>query len=80
LPYTVAVETDAAEDGQWAAYLVFVRWAENSTAIMGHLTTDDLAQASTEGEARVVVDRLTLADLKRLLDTAIASEREWLSQ
>jgi hypothetical protein len=49
-PYTAAVETDAGDDpaAPWSAYLVFIRWAQTGTAIMGHLETPDLAEGASE--------------------------------
>jgi hypothetical protein len=78
-PYTVAVETDAAEDGDpdhpVAGYLVFIRWAQTGTAIMGHLETGDLVQARTEAEARAMLEALSLREVRALLDEAIARKR-----
>jgi hypothetical protein len=73
MPYTVAVEAERSEEteGDWVAYLVFLRWAENSTAIMGHLDSGDLSSGPTEEEARRAVGRLTLVEVKQLLDEAI---------
>ena len=64
-PYTVAVEAEPSEGraGEWAAYLVFVRWAQSGTTIMGHLETGDLAQGATEAEARAALEALPLASV-----------------
>lgn len=72
-PYTAAVDTDASEDAEapWAAYLVFVRWAQTGSAIMGHLETGDLATGRTEAEARSVLEALPLARVKEILDETI---------
>lgn len=72
-PYTVAVETDAADDPEepWAAYLVFVRWSRSGTAVMGHLETGDLARGRTEAEAREALEAWPLSRVKRVLDDAI---------
>jgi hypothetical protein len=72
-PYTAAVETDESGDPQapWSAYLVFVRWAQTGTAIMGHLETGDLATAATEDEARAALDALPLARVREILDQTI---------
>jgi len=77
-PYTAAVETEApAEPGQpWAAYLVFVRWAQTGTAIMGHLETGDLAAAPSEDEARAALENLSLARVRELLDETIRRRAE----
>jgi hypothetical protein len=72
-PYTAAVETDAADDPAepWAAYLVFVRWAQTGTAVMGHLETDDLATAASEEEARAALESLSLTRVRQILDDTI---------
>ncbi|HUE97474.1 MAG TPA: hypothetical protein VMN39_12500 [Longimicrobiaceae bacterium] len=79
LPYTPAIESEAAEDA-WVAYLVFVRWAQDSTAVMGHLESDDLAHAPTERQAREAVERMPLTQAKSLLDRLIAERREWAAE
>jgi hypothetical protein len=75
-PYSVAVETDPQEDGAWAAYLVFLRWAETGSAIMGHLETGDLARAATAEEAKAILDQLPLPRVKEILEETIAARRE----
>ncbi len=72
-PYTVAVETDATGDPEepGAAYLVFVRWSRNGTAVMGHLETGDLARGRTEAEAAAALESWPLPRVKQALDEAI---------
>ncbi|HEX8244363.1 MAG TPA: hypothetical protein VF541_12725 [Longimicrobium sp.] len=72
-PYTAAVETDDSGDpaAPWSAYLVFVRWAQTGTAIMGHLETDDLVTAASEDEARAALETLPLARVRQVLDDTI---------
>jgi hypothetical protein len=72
-PYTAAVETDESgdPDAPWSAYLVFVRWAQTGTAIMGHLETDDLVAAASEDEARAALDALPLSRVREVLDETI---------
>ena len=76
-PYTAGVETDASDDPDLpvAGYLVFIRWAQTGTAIMGHLETADLVNARTEDEARARLEGLTLREVRSLLDEAIARKR-----
>lgn len=76
-PYTVAVETDRGEDpdAPWTAYLVFVRWAQTGTAVMGHLETGDLVAAATEEEARARLDALPLPEVRVILDETIRRRR-----
>jgi len=73
-PYTAAIEVERAEEptGGWAAYLVFVRWAQTGSAIMGHLETGDLAEGATEEEARAALEALPLRSVKEILDQEIA--------
>ena len=75
-PYTVAVETDAADGPEQpvAAYLVFVRWSRNGTAVMGHLETGDLETRPTEEEARRALEAWPLARVKQALDEAIRAK------
>lgn len=73
-PYTAAVETDASDEDPalpWAAYLVFVRWAQTGSAVMGHIETGDLATAATEDEARAALEALPLARVRQILDETI---------
>ena len=76
-PYTAGVETDASDDpdGPVSGYLVFIRWAQTGTAIMGHLETGDLVAAPTEDEARARLEALSLREVRALLDEAIARKR-----
>jgi hypothetical protein len=76
-PYTVGVETDATGDDAlpYAGYLVFIRWAQTGSAIMGHLETGDLVSARTEEEARALLEALPLTTVRALLDEAIARRR-----
>jgi hypothetical protein len=72
-PYTAAVETEASGNpaAPWSAYLVFVRWAQTGTAIMGHLETGDLVTAASEDEARAALEALPLARVRQVLDDTI---------
>mgnify|MGYP006148741353 CR=1 FL=1 len=76
-PYTVGIETDATGDDAlpYAGYLVFIRWAQTGTAIMGHLDSGDLVAASTEDEARAMLQAMPLHQVRALLDEAIARRR-----
>jgi hypothetical protein len=76
-PYTAAVELDESGDPEapWAAYMVFVRWAQTGTAVMGHLETEDLVAAHTEDAAREALEGLPLAAVRALLDETIRRKR-----
>ena len=72
-PYTVAVDAEPAENGNgWVAYLVFLRWAESGTAVMGHLESPDLAHGETERETRAVLEQLPLTRVRALLAEAVS--------
>jgi hypothetical protein len=77
-PYTVAIEAEPSDDPDagWVAYLVFLRWADTGTAIMGHLETPDLAGGATEQEARAALESLPLAHVKEILDETLRRKRE----
>lgn len=73
--YTVAIEVDA-EGEEFGAYLIFLRWADGGTAIMGHLETGDLGTGPTEAAARTAVEALSLGRVKEILEETIARKRE----
>src|SRR5690606_23061647 len=68
--YTVAIEVDVPErvGEPFAAYLVFVRWANSGSAIMSHLETGDLAVGQSEAEARTALEALPLSGVKEILE------------
>ena len=86
--YSVEILTDhdatAANDEAWAAYLFFVKWSRiGASSPAGHLESDILARANTEGDARQRVGAMALNDVKRVLDDLItrapggAPKRKW---
>lgn len=88
--YSYSVEILAEEDGAatgeiaWSACLFFVRWARiGASAPKGHLESDVLARAATEGEAIARLGAMSLADVKRVLDDLILAtpdgmpKRKW---
>jgi len=72
-PYTVAVdsETTGKADPPFAAYLIFLRWAPDGAAVVGHLTSPDLAHGATAEQACARVLRLSLHEVKAALDQAV---------
>lgn len=66
--YTVEIIADEApaEAGAWKAYLFFVRWRGNEA--VGHLETDYLSEAGSAAQARAPIERLTLHEIKTILD------------
>jgi predicted RNA-binding protein with TRAM domain len=78
-PYTVDVDTEATGgDGAraFAAFLVFLRWAETGAGIMEHTESGDVAFGATEAEARNRALELTLFEVKAELDAAIERKRK----
>jgi hypothetical protein len=77
--YTAAVETEPADDGDdaWVGYVVFVRWAAEVSAIMGHVETGDLTRARSREAARAAVEALPLTRVKDELDAALERKRAW---
>jgi len=75
-PYSVGVfsDDDPGADGRFGAALLFIRWSAGN-APDGHLESDYLAFADTAGAAEADVGRLSLLDVKRILDALIASHR-----
>ena len=82
-PYTVDVdieETDTAGARAYAAFLVFLRWAETGAGIMEHVESDDVAFGATAEEARQRALELTLYEVKAELDSAIERKRKDLAE
>ncbi len=79
-PYTVDMDTEETPEGDWVAFLVFVRWAATGAGIMGHVTSEDVARGATEDEAREAALELTLHELKAELDRAIARKTELMGE
>ncbi|HLA14891.1 MAG TPA: hypothetical protein VJZ25_07690 [Gemmatimonadaceae bacterium] len=78
--YSVEIVTDVGNDEEppFGAYLLFVRWRENDPVAVGHLESDFLALGSKEEEVRATVGKLTLNEVKALLDKLIASRKAQL--
>ena len=75
-PYTVAIEAERAEDGsEWAAYLIFLRWSQTGSAVMGHFETADLVRGSTEKEARDLLEAFPLPRVREILEGEIVRRR-----
>ncbi len=64
------------DDGRFGAALLFIRWSDAGDHPVGHLETPYLAHATTSAEAGATVANLTLYEVKRQLDRAIAAARE----
>jgi hypothetical protein len=72
--YSVGVfsDDDPGPDGRFGAALLFIRWSAGNEPD-GHLESDYLAFRDDAASAEAEVGRLTLHDVKRILDTLIAS-------
>ena len=75
-PYTVDIEVEELDDGGFASFLLFVRWAATGAGIMDHRESDDIAVTSTEQAARDAALALPLERVKKLLDDAIERRRQ----
>lgn len=64
----------------FAAFLVFIRWAETGAGIMDHVESGDVAWGSTEDEARQAAMDLSLYEIKAELDAAIERRRQALEE
>lgn len=64
--YTVEIMVDETPPGSWAAYLFFLRWRGNEP--VGHLETEFISHADSEEGARASLERLSLHEVKGLLD------------
>lgn len=73
--YSVEILTqhEPEETPAWAAFFLFVRWARiGAQSPEGHLESDYVARAATEGEARARAGQLSLAETRIVLDALIA--------
>ncbi len=71
--YTVEIMTDREgpeAEGAWSAYLFFLKWAGNEP--VGHLESEFLTRAATEEESRAELEKLTLHEVKDLLNRLVA--------
>lgn len=76
-PYTVDIDTEPTGDETrpFAAFLVFIRWAETGAGIMEHTESGDVAFGDSEDAARAAALELTLYEVKAELDAAIERKR-----
>ncbi|GMV03895.1 MAG: hypothetical protein AMXMBFR53_01770 [Gemmatimonadota bacterium] len=73
-PYTVSLEVERTGDlrAPYHGYLVFPRWAQTGVGIVGHVESPTLAECRSEAEALQSLGTLTLVDVQRVLDEAVA--------
>jgi hypothetical protein len=75
-PYTVAVDVEQDPGtGSFAAFFIFIRWAETGAGIMGHVESGDVAAGQTADQAQAAALELSLYDVKTELDAAIERRR-----
>lgn len=73
-PYTVSIETERTGDLRTpvAGYLVFPRWAATGLGIVGHVETPVLWRGTSRAAVAEEAGALTLHEVQRLLNEAIA--------
>ena len=73
-PYTVSIETERTGDLRTpvAGYLVFPRWAATGLGIVGHVETPVLWRGTSRATVAEEAGALTLHEVQRLLNEAIA--------
>jgi hypothetical protein len=76
--YSAAVFVDESPDekGRFGAAVLFVQWSDAGEHPVGHLETPYVAFGKTAEEAEAVVRRLSLHEVKKQLDDAIAQRQE----
>ncbi|MGQ0562408.1 MAG: hypothetical protein ACT443_11095 [Gemmatimonadota bacterium] len=79
-PYTVDIDVEETGEAErpYAAFLVFLRWAETGAGIMEHTESGDVAFGDTPAAARAAALELTLYEIKAELDAAIERKRREL--
>lgn len=73
-PYTVSIETERTGDlrAPVAGYLLFPRWAATGLGIVGHVESPSLWRGATRGEVAKRAGALTLREVQRMLNEAVA--------
>lgn len=76
-PYTVSVEVEQIGNLRtpFAGYLVFPRWSPGGREIDGHVQTPLLARGRSHDAVVSEIGRLTLQEIKELLEDAITGGR-----
>jgi hypothetical protein len=77
-PYTVDIDVEPTGDSErpYAAFLVFLRWAETGAGIMEHTESGDVRFGETPEAARAAALELTLYEIKSELDAAIQRKKQ----
>lgn len=69
-------DEDEALERAFGAALMFVKWSADGAQPVGHLETDYLYQSDDRFDARAVLSRLSLREVKEHLDRAIEARQE----
>ena len=79
-PYTVEVDAEATNDPDkpFAAFFVFLRWAETGAGIMEHYESADVGFGVSEEDAKAAALDMSLYEVKDELDQAIQRRRKEL--
>lgn len=74
-PYTVALEVERTANlrAPYQGYLVFPRWARTGVGIVGHVESTTLTECRSEQEAHDGLGKLTLLEVQRILEAALAN-------
>ena len=77
-PYTVSLEVEKTPNLQapFSGYLIFPRWAETGTGIIGHLETPLLFHGQSQEEVSAQLAALTLLEVNHLLREAILRRQQ----
>ena len=81
-PYTVDIDVEEHDDPEkpFAAFFVFIRWAETGAGIMDHVESFDVAYGLTDELARAAALDLSLYEVKAELDQAIERRHKALEE
>jgi len=74
--YSVDILCEPTGDapGEWGSFLLFIKWARvGAQTPEGHLESDYLARAASEAEAVASLGRLSLDDVKAVLDRLVTA-------
>lgn len=76
--YSAAVYVDDVPDveGRFGGAVLFVRWSPDGDRADGHLESPYLVFGATQADAEAGVRALTLHEVKRQLDAAVAAQGE----
>ncbi len=73
-PYTVSIEVEQTGNllAPYLGFLVFPRWAQTGVGIVGHAESPTLVECRSHREAEERLGALTLVEVQRILEDAVA--------